>query len=245
MEDLDTPRVHPEAADHILRTLDRFGFHWDGPVLYQSTRSAVYREALHALRDAGHAYPCGCSRKDAGDRYPGTCRNGLKPGRNARSWRVRVPAETIEFIDRVQGVQRQNPEEYCGDIVALRADGLFAYQLAVVIDDREQGVTDVVRGADLLDSTARQIHLQRLLGAPTPHYLHTPVAVNAHGQKLSKQTRAPAIEPAEAAPLIHDVLRFLGQHAPPSSIGSIPDLWHWAITNWRPEAIPRLTDARL
>jgi glutamyl-Q tRNA(Asp) synthetase len=241
MEDVDTPRVRPGAADDILRTLDRFGFEWDGELMYQSTRTEAYRTALDDLRTAGHAYLCGCSRKDIGDRYPGTCRNGLKPGRTPRAWRVRVSSNPIEFVDRTQGPQRQNVEEYSGDIVVLRADGLFAYQLAVVVDDRDQGVTDIVRGADLLDSTARQIHLQRLLNAPTPRYLHTPIAVNAKGQKLSKQTRAPAIDPAQALPQTAGALRFLGQKPPSlSDIDTTTDLWRWAIENWRPEAIPPL-----
>jgi glutamyl-Q tRNA(Asp) synthetase len=237
MEDVDLPRVQPGAADHILFTLEQFGFAWDGPVVFQSARTAAYQAALDALRSAGFAYPCGCSRKEAGERYPGTCREGLAPGRSARAWRIRVSGEPVCFEDRVQGAQCQNVDEYCGDVVGLRADGLFAYQLAVVVDDWEQGVTDVVRGADLLDSTARQIHLQRLLGAPTPAYLHTPVAVNADGQKLSKQTLAPAIQPSEAVPLITEALRFLGQQAP-REIDTITDLWKWAIEHWRTDTIP-------
>jgi glutamyl-Q tRNA(Asp) synthetase len=236
MEDVDTPRVQPGAADHILKTLEEFGFEWDGDVMYQSTRTDAYTEGLEDLRKRGLAYPCGCSRKDTGERYPGTCREGLGPGRTARAWRVRVNTDVIEFEDRAQGPQRQNVEEYCGDIVVLRADGLFAYQLAVVVDDRDQGITDIVRGADLLDSTARQIHLQRLLNAPTPRYLHTPIAVNAKGQKLSKQTRAPAIDPSQAVPLILESLRFLKQNPPPD-IGDKADAWRWAIENWQPSEL--------
>lgn len=239
MEDIDTPRVQPGAADGILRTLEEFGFVWDGRVLYQSTRTEAYRAALDQLQAAGVAFPCGCSRKETPDRYPGTCRNGLAPGRSVRAWRVRAGCEPVAFEDRVQGPQAQNVEQYCGDVIILRADGLFAYQLAVVVDDRDQGVTDVVRGADLLDSTARQIHLQRLLGAPTPRYLHTPVVVNAQGQKLSKQTLAPAIEVSQAASLIASALRFLGQN-PPRGIDAIEDLWRWAIAHWQASAIPRL-----
>jgi glutamyl-Q tRNA(Asp) synthetase len=238
MEDLDTPRVEPGAADHILQTLDQFGFEWDGPVLFQSTRTNAYRTALDQLREEGFAYPCGCSRKDAGERYAGTCRSGLAPGKGPRAWRVRVPCEPVMFEDRVQGRQCQNVEEYCGDIVVLRADGLFAYQLAVVVDDRDQGITDVVRGADLLDSTARQIHLQRMLGARRPRYLHTPVVMNAQGQKLSKQTKAPAVDAAGAVASIFDALRFLRQDLPPASdFTSKADVWRWAIANWDPSKL--------
>lgn len=153
---------------------------------------------------------------------------------------MRVPAEPIEFVDRAHGLQVQNVEEYCGDVIVLRADGLFAYQLAVVVDDRDQGVTDVVRGADLLDSTARQIHLQRLLGAAAPRYLHTPLVLNADGQKLSKQTLAPAINAADAVPLLHGALRFLGLHPPPG-IEALEDLWQWAIAHWSPDTLGKET----
>jgi glutamyl-Q tRNA(Asp) synthetase len=243
IEDVDTPRVQPGAAQNILETLERFGFEWDGGVLYQSTRAEAYREALDTLRGAGHLYPCGCSRKDVTDqqRYTGICRRGLQ-GKPARAWRVRTSHEPISFVDRVLGLQRQNVEEYCGDFVVLRADGLAAYQLAVVVDDRDQGVTDVVRGADLLDSTARQIHLQRLLGTPAPRYLHTPVAVNAAGQKLSKQTFAPAVDPARAEETLLAVLAFLGQE--PGGCGSLTDIWRWAIARWSPYAIVPILPAR-
>jgi glutamyl-Q tRNA(Asp) synthetase len=244
MEDIDTPRVEPGADRHILRTLTEFGFRWDGDVLYgdvlyQSTRIPAYEAALEQLRKAGHAYACGCTRREiASDRYPGTCRDGLPPGRSARAWRVPTSGAVISFEDRVQGPQQENVEQHCGDFVVLRADGLFAYQLAVVVDDRDQGVTDVVRGADLLDSTARQIHLQRLLGAPTPRYLHVPVAVDASGEKLSKQTRAPAVDAERAVPLLLDCLDFLGQNPPPD-LATIEAIQNWAIANWRVEAIPR------
>jgi glutamyl-Q tRNA(Asp) synthetase len=231
MEDVDVPRVQPGAALHILQTLEKFGFEWDGEVVYQSARTAAYREVSAMLCAAGHVYPCGCNRKDTGERYRGTCRAGLS-GKSPRSWRVRTSHEPITFIDRMQGLQMQNVEDYCGDFVILRADGLFAYQLAVVVDDREQGVTDIVRGADLLDSTARQIHLQRLLGWPTPRYMHTPVALNAAGQKLSKQTRAPAVNPAQAEETLGKVLAFLGQE--PTFGSSLADIWRRAIENWRP-----------
>ncbi len=250
MEDLDTPRVQPGAADAILKTLQDFGFEWDGPVLFQSTRTDKYRETFNDLRNRNLIYPCGCTRKEIADsivgatgdqRYSGACREGLQSGRSPRSWRVRVSSTSIEFEDRIQGAIAQNIERYCGDFVVLRADGLFAYQLAVVVDDRDQGITDIVRGADLLDSTPRQMYLQQLLNAPVPGYLHTPVAVNASGQKLSKQTLAPAIDQSTAAATLREVLLFLGQ-SPPSDL-PLRALWEWAIGNWNIHGIPRTQTA--
>lgn len=250
MEDLDTPRVQPGAADAILQTLRDFDFEWDGPVLFQSSRTQEYREAFNDLRDRNLIYPCGCTRKEVADsvvgtsgdqRYSGVCRLGLQPGRSARSWRVRVPSTRVSFEDRIQGRQVQNIEEYCGDFVVLRADGLFAYQLAVVVDDRDQGVTDIVRGADLLHSTPRQIYLQQLLNAPVLRYLHTPVAVNASGQKLSKQTLAPAINQVTGAATLQDALMFLGQ-TPPIDL-PLRAIWDWAIANWNPSRVPRTQSA--
>ncbi|HET7198109.1 MAG TPA: tRNA glutamyl-Q(34) synthetase GluQRS [Burkholderiales bacterium] len=248
MEDLDTPRMQPGVADAILRTLAALGLAWDGGVLYQSAREALYRGALERLR--AHTYWCGCSRREIADSslglavdgariYPGTCRAGLAPGRAARALRVRVPAGETRFVDRVQGPQAQALAREVGDFVAYRADRQFAYQLAVVVDDAAQGVSDVVRGADLLDSTARQIHLQHLLGAPTPRYLHVPVALNANGEKLSKQTGAPAVDPRRPHEAIAAALRFLGQPA----AASLEE----AVRQWNPALIPArraLTPAR-
>jgi glutamyl-Q tRNA(Asp) synthetase len=217
MEDLDKPREQPGAADAILRTLEAFGLHWDGAVEYQSRRLARYAAAMERLKD--HTYPCGCTRGEIADSalaidgarvYGGTCRAGLPPGKPVRSVRVRAAGE-IRFTDRAQGDQSQDLERDVGDFVLRRADGQFAYQLAVVVDDAEQGVTDVVRGADLLDSTARQIHLQRLLGYPAPRYFHVPVAVNENGEKLSKQTGAAPV--AEASDALRRAFAFLGQPA--------------------------------
>ncbi len=239
MEDLDRPRVQPGAADDILRTLAAFGLGWDGEVLYQSRREALYREALERLQR--HTYWCGCSRREIADSslglavdgariYPGTCRAGLGPGKTARALRVRVPEVEIAFVDRVQGRQSQSLARDVGDFVLYRADGLFAYQLAVVVDDAAQGVTDVVRGADLLDSTARQIYLQRLLGVPTPRYLHVPVAINAKGEKLSKQTGARPVDAGRRDSEIRTALRFLGQ----PETGSLAE----AVHAWDPALIP-------
>ena len=222
IEDIDYPRCVRGADTDILQTLDALGLHPDEPPVWQSRREALYAEALRKLDAAGHLYPCGCSRKEIADSllhvrerhqtlgYPGTCRHGLN-GKLPRAWRVRVPdgpAATICFDDRWQGRQCQDLETEVGDFVLRRADGLWAYQLAVVVDDGLQGITHIVRGADLLDSTPRQIHLQHLLGLPTPAYLHVPVVVNAVGEKLSKQSGAQAID--TSAPL--DALRVAGEH---------------------------------
>lgn len=250
MEDVDRPRNVPGAAEQILATLEAFGFEWDGPVLWQSERDAAYSEALDALRRNGLAYPCGCSRKeiadsakrpavDGGLAYPGTCRDGLPPGRGERAWRLRVDASDTAFVDRLQGRLAQFLEPDVGDFVLRRADGLFAYQLAVVVDDAFQGITDVVRGADLLASTPRQIWLQRCLGYPQPRYAHLPVAANAAGEKLSKQTLAPALDAAGAAVELVRALRFLGQPAPAELGWALPaDVWAWASEHWQFAAIP-------
>ncbi len=231
MEDLDVPRCVPGAAEQILRDLEQFGFTWDEPVEWQSHRIALYENALRELKARDLVYPCGCSRKDLADalKYPGTCSRGLAPGRREGSWRLRV-AGKIAFTDRKQGKQEQDLPEEVGDFVVLRADGIFAYQLAVVVDDHAQGITDVVRGEDLLDSTARQIYLQRLLGAPEPRYLHIPVAKDAQGFKLSKQTGALPIDAARAAQQLCDAFAFLGE-APPKEFGraSVRDVWAWAL----------------
>ena len=190
MEDVDQPRCRQEHADTILATLEACGFEWDGPVMVQSARSERYREILERLKAVGAVYPCGCTRSeienapsgiDGAPIYPGTCRAGLPHGKTTRAWRLRLEGE-ITFDDLVQGRQHQNLPRDVGDCVLLRADGLFAYQLAVVIDDADQGIDHVVRGADLIHSTARQIFLQRLLDLPTPQYAHLPVAVDAAGQ---------------------------------------------------------------
>lgn len=253
MEDLDPPREVPGAAADILDTLAAFGFDWDGPVLRQSTREGAYRTALESLSAAGLIYPCGCTRREIADSrpgaaplagelvYPGTCRNGLPPGRQARALRIRVDDQPIGFDD---GVQERLAEHSLtmtvGDFVVRRADGPFAYQLAVVVDDGEQGITDVVRGADLIDSTPRQIHLQRALGLPTPRYLHLPVVLDPAGEKLSKQTFATPLDRSAPERAIVRALAFLGQQRPPGDIAaSIDSLWPWAIAHWRRDGIPR------
>lgn len=250
MEDLDQPRVIPGAADTILRQLEAFALEWDGPVVYQSARLELYQEAVGKLKT--HCYPCACTRKELEDSalaidgsriYPGTCRAGLAPGkaqragRTAFAVRLRTGAAPVRFVDRVQGAISQSVETEAGDFILLRADGIFAYQLAVVVDDAAQGITDVVRGADLLDSTARQIVLQRLLGFATPRYLHAPVATNRAGEKLSKQTRAADAGPDD----LPGALEFLGMNAPE---GLVPkELLEWASSHWDPARVPRVRAA--
>jgi len=248
MEDLDRPREASGASEAILRTIEAYGFEWDGKVVFQSRRDSAYGAALKRL-ERGHAvFPCACTRREISDStlsaasepiYPGTCRRGLSPGRPARAMRVRVDNTVIAFEDLLQGRIEQNLAREVGDFVVRRADGIFAYQLAVVVDDFEQSITDVVRGADLLASTPRQILLQRLLGHPTPRYMHLPVAVNQSGEKLSKQTRAAPLTVTEAPVRLWQALRFLGQEPPAElATGTISEIWNWALTNWRTERIP-------
>ena len=248
IEDVDTPRCVPGAAEGILRTLERFGFGWDGVVVWQSQRNGAYRDAFERLQAAGRIFGCACTRKEMADsalardgtrRYPGTCRDGLPAGRVARAYRLRVPAGMVSFHDRVQGAIDEDVAADVGDFVLLRADGLFAYQLAVVVDDAEAGVTEVVRGADLLDSTCRQILLQHVLGYPVPAYAHLPVACNAAGEKLSKQTLARAVDEAEPSRLLVDVLDFLGQQPPADLAASgLAAVWAWGLANWSMDKVP-------
>jgi glutamyl-Q tRNA(Asp) synthetase len=237
MEDVDESRTRPGAADGILRTLEQYGFTWDGPIVVQTARKDRYRDALRRMIARGFAYPCGCSRAEtAGAPYPGTCRDGLPPGKRLRVWRLCTTGEAIGFEDLVQGRQSMTMG---GDFVLQRADGLFAYQLAVVVDDADQQITEVVRGADLLDSTPRQIWLQRLLDLPAPSYVHIPAAVHANGQKLSKQTMARPIAVEDPAPTLLAALNFLGQ--PAAAATSLGEIWERAIESWTVTSIPRVT----
>lgn len=252
MEDLDAPRCIPGAADTILRMLEAYGLHWDEAVLYQSQRTTAYEEALDKLKTAGTIYPCCCTRKEIADSalhgvegrvYPSTCRNGIPQNKTARAWRVRTGGN-IAFNDCLQGYVSQNIENEIGDFVVKRADGLFAYQLAVVVDDAFQNITHVVRGSDLLASTPRQIYLQQLLGLSTPAYMHLPIAINEQGEKLSKQTRAPAISTENIVTTLISVLHFLKQQPPSKLIaGSTKEILSWAIANWQPERIKRYKQA--
>ena len=248
IEDVDAPRTVPGATDTILRQLDAYGLNRDGDILYQSQRTDIYREALNRLIADGKAFACACTRRELADsalapdgsrRYPGTCRSGLPPGQSARAWRLRTTEGVVAWHDAIQGDQAENVAQAVGDFVLLRADGQFAYQLAVVVDDACQGVTHVVRGADLLGSTARQIALHAALALPPPHYAHLPVAANPAGEKLSKQTLARAIDPASPVQTLHDALVFLGQ-APPRALrdADLQTLWAWSLANWSLARVP-------
>jgi len=223
MEDLDTPRVVAGSADEILRALERYGLTWDGEVVYQSQRIAFYDEALNELRAKNLVYDCGCSRADLARTasaplgrepvYPGTCREGLPAGRVARAVRFRTSHDVIGFDDLLRGHIEEDVAAETGDFVVRRADGVYAYQLAVVVDDAAQEVTQVVRGADLLTSTARQIALQHALGLATPSYAHLPLVVNPDGSKLGKRDGAlplPSLDEKRVSETLQFALRFLG-----------------------------------
>jgi len=245
IEDIDEARAIPGAAEDIIGTLRDFGMQSDGEILWQSTRKSRYQQAFEQLGRL--AYPCGCSRKEIADSrtslasdgaaiYPGTCRHGLIPGRTPRAWRLRVPEpdrpeDVIDIQDRWQGVFRERLSASVGDFVLKRADGFWAYQLAVVVDDSEQCITDVVRGADLLESTARQIYLQRLLGYPTPRYLHVPVVTNARGEKLSKQTGAAALDRSRPFQVLMAAANALGLGVSPAT-ANVQAFWQAAVPAW-------------
>lgn len=248
IEDVDCLRRQPGAEAQIVAVLERYGFEWDGAIVRQSDRTILYAQALQTLQELDLIYACACTRRElssapigiAGERvYPGTCRNGLPAsygGRSALARRVRVDDVVLECRDRLQAMQQQDLARDVGDFVVKRSDGLFAYQLAVVVDDAQQGITDVVRGADLLASTPRQVFLQRLLAVPTPTYLHVPVAVNAAGEKLSKQTRAPPL-PITPLPALLAAWRFLDQSPPPERPHGVAEFWNFAHASWQ---VPRL-----
>lgn len=250
MEDLDPPREMPGAASHILHTLEAFGFEWDGEVAYQSRRYALYEETLCRLKTAGLVYPCHCSRKDwqAGARrgadgfvYNGRCRHpGQRPAPQGKqpAWRIRVPDRVIGFSDGIVGGYAQNLAGDIGDFVLLRADGYWAYQLAVVADDAEQSVTHIVRGQDLLVSTPRQIYLQQCLGVPTPQYAHLPLLTNAQGQKWSKQTLAPALDLNRREQLLRQVFRYLKLPEAPET-DRPAELLDWAVAHWDMDKVPK------
>jgi glutamyl-Q tRNA(Asp) synthetase len=244
IEDVDKPREAKGATQAILDTLMSYGFAWDGDIIYQSQQSELYEEALTRLRGSDLAYPCTCSRKEISDSsslqgiegiiYPGTCLHQPIKSNAPIAWRIKTQGFVGEFKDVIHGDVRQDLSSEVGDFVIKRADGLFAYQLAVVIDDALQGVTHVVRGADLLLSTPRQIYLKQLLGLPDTSYAHFPIVKNTAGEKLSKQTLAPALQKNEAKHQLLDALTFLNQSPPDMlSKASLSDVWHWAISNWQ------------
>ena len=250
MEDVDWPRCVPGADKLILGQLAAFGLHVDAPPVYQSQRGHLYQAALERLITKGHAYACGCTRANIaqantalglnkprhGDLvYPGTCRPSLGglQGKTARAWRLQVPdapGDTIDWQDRRLGAQRQNLAPAVGDFVIKRADGLWAYQLAVVVDDAEQGITDIVRGQDIADNTPRQMLLQALLGLPTPRYLHVPLVLGKDGEKLSKQNGATALDTSSPVTGLDRAGATLGLNV---KAGALPDWLAQAVAQWR------------
>lgn len=257
IEDLDPPREIPGAADAILRTLERLGFEWDEPVLCQSARLDAYAEVLQRLVNLQRVYPCSCSRSElleaAGDeppqeelRYPGFCRNGPRNLQGPFAHRFRVPPEPVHFHDALQGTLSIDLHKNIGDFVVKRRDGLFAYQLAVVADDAEQAITHVVRGADLLFNTPRQIALQNTLKLPIPHYMHLPLATDAAGRKLSKSMQAPAIDSLSPSRALWKALEFLRQSPPRELFDTSPrELWNWAIEYWSTQGLQGLRTGKL
>jgi glutamyl-Q tRNA(Asp) synthetase len=246
MEDIDPPREMAGADKLILSTLEQHGLHWDGAVLYQSTRHARYREVLDDLLARGQIYRCACTRArliSLHRVYDGYCRQHPPPADAACALRLQLPEKSVVFDDRIQGVQVQHLAE-AGDCIIHRKDGLFAYQLAVVVDDIDQGVTDIVRGNDILPSTGAQIHLTQLLGGTTPRYAHVPVLLGADGHKLSKQSFAPALDNSRAASNLCRVLALLGQKPPLDLANELPEtVLQWAVTHWDITQIARVLPA--
>ena len=253
IDDIDPPREHKGASDHILKTLEDFGFEWDENVYYQSSRADDYKDAINQLLKNKLAYPCSCSRKsilkEIGQEknhgeiiYPGICRSGPKVSSNNindLSTRLRCTEESILFYDVIQGKQETNLEKSVGDFILQRRDGCFSYQLASGIDDAEQNITEVVRGADLLSSTYCQLRVQQVLNLPSPQYCHLPVAVDDKGKKLSKQSYAQPIDVKNSVQLLYKTLKFLGQMPPIQLMDtSQEDIWHWAIQHWQLKLVP-------
>ncbi|WP_330961480.1 tRNA glutamyl-Q(34) synthetase GluQRS [Photobacterium sp. 53610] len=244
MEDLDPPREMPGAADDILRTLEAFGLEWDGEVIYQSHRHHLYQAQIDQWLADGDAYYCRCSRKtikDAGGFYPGTCRTASHTAADS-AVRLKVSDAVTGFHDLLHGwisIPEQLAQE---DFIIRRRDGLYAYNLAVVLDDIAQGITEVVRGADLIEPTGRQIGLYRQLGKPEVSYLHLPLVVTANGNKLSKQNHAPAIDKSQSGPLLCEAMTFLGMSPPPELSSAAPrEILHWGIAHWDVSNLPPTT----
>jgi len=239
IEDIDPPREVAGAAGRQIEALKRFGMVADGPIHYQSRADARHRRVIAGLVEAGTAFPCACTRRDLGPGkvYPGTCRNGIPEGREERSVRLRVEDREIEFLDGIQGPCVQNPARQTGDFVIRRAEGLIAYQLAVVVDDLDAGITEVVRGADLLDSTGRQIHLHLCLNRPVPSYAHLPLVLDAEGRKLSKSDQDDPVVALPPGQGLRLALRALG-HEPPGGCRSLESQWQWVVSNWRMSRVP-------
>jgi len=246
-EDLDPPREVSGAADQILKTLECFGLHWDQQPVYQSQRHALYQERIEQLLAQQQAYHCECSRQQIsardnarGNSYDGFCRNRQSQLHGPTAIRLKTTTANVDFSDRIQGPQQQQLNHYCGDFVIRRKDRLYAYQIAVVCDDAEQGINQVVRGSDLLDSTPRQLYLQQLLGYPQPCYAHIPIMVNDQGQKLSKQTYATALDSRRPEDSTYRALQVLGQQPPAELQGcAVAELLNWAVEHWSLSKIPR------
>lgn len=244
MEDVDILRKVEHADTQILNTLEAYGFEWDGEVLYQSTRTEAYQAALQQLEQQHLIYPCTCSRKQLAREtgawspvYPGTCRNNTDWSIRDYAIRIKVTEDDIAFQDRLFGEQRQRLSNDVGDIVIKRRDGLFAYQLAVVVDDAWQNITEVVRGTDLIDSTPRQIYLQQMLGYDMPAYFHFPIVTDDQGNKLSKSTGSTEIDVHNPIPSLNAALKYLGQQA--IETGNLEEFWKQAIENWTISSIPK------
>jgi glutamyl-Q tRNA(Asp) synthetase len=255
MDDLDAPRQVAGMADDFLRTLEDFALQWDGDITWQSRHRDAYLQAFEELQQQGLVYPCGCSRKEIAQAasaphaeddcpaYPGTCRNGMRPGAQVRSWRLRVTDEELCFDDLRRGRVCQNLRQGCGDVAVRRGDGDFAYQLAVVVDDALTGVSQVVRGDDLLSSTPRQIYLQRLLGLPQPRYCHLPLVSGPGGAKLSKRDNLVSHQLGDCrgreGVLLWSILRFLGQEPPQGLMGAdCREVLQWGIVHFDSARIP-------
>ena len=256
IEDLDKPREAKGAANTILRQLEAYGFEWDDNVLYQSQRISYYADALEILSNRRLIYPCTCTRKEIADSsnnigiegviYPGTCISQAIKMNVPQAWRIKTGLQTISFNDAIQGKVSQNIRQDIGDFILKRADGLFAYQLAVVVDDAAQGITHIVRGADLLDSTPRQIYLQQILNYPHPSYAHVPVVCNEAGEKLSKQTLASPLDTSKTEINLIQALNFLGQVVPQDLANEDKNtIWLWAHDNWQLSKISKTKSLQL
>jgi glutamyl-Q tRNA(Asp) synthetase len=248
IEDLDRPREVAGSAERILRTLRAFGLEWDGEAVRQRDRTELYVAALESLRARDLTFECSCSRSQLEDenRYPGTCREHPAAAGAPTAARLKIDRGTIVFSDRIQGTYRQDVAAAVGDVILKRRDQVFAYLLAVVVDDAEQGVTHIVRGADLLDNTPRQIYLQERLSLPRPEYAHVPVLTESDDSKLGKSRRSVSVDPADALPQLLSVFSMLGLGFPPTlARGTLAEAWNWAIGNWDIKRVPRRLNVRV
>jgi len=243
IENVDTTREVKGAAQGMIECLEAYGFEWDGDILFQNQRSAIYQDYLDKLIDLGLAYPCQCTRKAIADMnpdiglegylYPGTCRHNKPAHGDSHAWRMPVGDQTVAFHDRTVGLMTHNMARDIGDFILKRADGIYSYHLAVAADDALQGVTHIVRGEDLLHSTSRQLLIQQALDLPTPRYKHIPVVKNDDGEKLSKQTLATAIDPSDAVTNLYQAFDFLHLNPAPALLkASLPEVWQWGIHHW-------------